>query len=311
MAKSIDEAVLLQLQKCKDLPTPPAVAVKIIELSGTKNSDIDALASIVAMDPALSAKMLGIANSSLYMRRVEADSIQQAVMMFGWSGTLNIALSFAVTGAIHGNLSSGINHDYVWRRCLAAAVSACKLGEVIGHKDEKLLFLPALLQDIGMLALDRAVPDLYEGIAEKQQDHIYLQDLEQDKINADHAMIGGWLLQTWKLPQQITHLVAMSHSALSSKKDEELIEAQRIIYLSGYIADCLVANEEFQNVERVGKLVEKHLTIPVSDFFPILGQTATQFLEMAAIFEIEVENKEQIQSMQEFSALTAFSELNY
>jgi len=304
MAKSIDEALLLRLQECKDLPTPPAIAVKIIELSGSEDSNIETLAALVAMDPALSAKMLSIATSSLYMRRLEADSIQQAVAMFGWSGTLNVALAFAMSGVAHGTLSSSIDHNYVWRRSLAAAVSACKLGEAIGCTDAKLLFLPAFLQDIGMLALDCAVPELYKGVKEKQHDHIYLQDLEYDKINTDHSIIGSWLLRTWKIPEHISHLVEVSHSALYKTKDEESINAHKAIYLSGYLADCLVADEGFKNIEHVGSLVEKHASISMDEFFPILGQSATQFLEMAAIFDIDVGYREHVQSMQEFSALT-------
>lgn len=308
MLDPIDDALLLQLQSCKDLPTPPAVAAKIIELSGAENSDIDTLAAIVAVDPALSAKLLGIANSSLYMRRVEADSIQQAVVMFGWTGTLNLALSFAVTGAIQGSLTSGLDHDYVWRRSLAAAVAARKLGQVIGYADEDLLFLPALLQDIGMLALTRAVPGLYEKIGKKQHDHIYLQNIERDMLHTDHAIIGAWLLQTWKLPREISQLVEVSHSSRWSTRSDVSVKAQKVIYLSGYLADCLVADEDFQDIEHVSKLVENHMMLSMSDFIMLLGQTARQFLEMAAIFGIDAGNHERLQSIQEFTALCALTE---
>lgn len=308
MVEIIDNALLLQLQSCRDLPTPPAVAAKIIELSGARHSDIDTLASIVAVDPALSAKLLGIANSSLYMRRVEADSIQQAVAMFGWTGTLNLALSFAVTGAIRGNLTSGLNHDYVWRRSLAAAVSARKLGQVIRYTDEDVLFLPALLQDIGMLALDRAIPTLYEGVENKQHDHLYLQNLERDKVNTDHASVGAWLLQTWKLPREVSQQVAVSHSATWSTRSQVSNKVQKVIYLSGYLADCLVADDEFQNIQQVSHLVEQEMMISGADFFMILGQAASQFLEMAAIFDIDAGNKDRLYAMQEFLALTALAE---
>lgn len=304
MVETIDEALLLELQSCKDLPTPPAVAAKIIELSGAKHSDIDTLASIVAVDPALSAKLLGIANSSLYMRRVEADSIQQAVAMFGWTGTLNLALSFAVTGAIRGNLTSGLDHDYVWRRSLAAAVSARKLGQVMRYTDEDVLFLPALLQDIGMLALDRAVPTLYENVEKKQHDHAYLQNIERDKVKTDHAGVGAWLLQTWKLPREISQLVGVSHTATWSTRSDVSNKAQKVMYLSGYLADCLVADDEFQNIHHVGKLVEQEMMISMSDFFMILGQAASQFLEMAAIFDIDAGNRDRLRAMQDFLALT-------
>ena len=266
----IDESLLVQLKQCKDLPTPPAVASRIIELSGKPTSDVDTLAHIVAMDPALSAKILSIANSSLYMRRIEADSIQQAVAMFGWTGTLNIALSFAVVGSIRGTLSAGINYDYFWKRSLASATAARALGQVANYSNEELLFLPGLLQDIGMLALDRAVPGLYAGIADQQQDHAFLQQLERKHVKNDHAAIGGWLLNTWQIPAEVTLLVGMSHVT----------------------AD----------------LMRQHMSISMTDFLPLIGHIASHFLEMASLFNIDLGDVSRIQSITELAALTLLPE---
>lgn len=207
----IDDSLLSQLEQCSDLPTPPAVASKIIELSSQQHSDLDTLANIVAMDPALSAKILSIANSSMYMRRIEADSIEQAVAMFGWDGTLNIALGFAVVGSVRGALTSGLDYDYFWLRSLAAATAAPALGQMTRCENLEILFLPGLLQDIGMLALDKSMKNLYHDLGEKQQDHRYVKQLEINSIGADHAAVGQWLLNNWGLPDDVTKLVGLSH----------------------------------------------------------------------------------------------------
>lgn len=300
----IDESLLVQLKQCKDLPTPPVVATKIIELSGKPNSDIDTLAKIVAMDPALSAKILGIANSSLYMRRIEADSIQQAVAMFGWTGTLNIALSFAVVGSIRGTLSSGIDYDYFWKRSLAAATAARALGQVASYNNEELLFLPGLLQDIGMLALDRAIPGLYSGVADQQQNHVFLQQLERKHVRIDHASVGGWLLNTWQIPSEVTLLVGMSHAPSCSSKNEQDVIAQKCIFLSGYLADSILVDENRQNFQGVADLMQQHMQISMADFLPLLGHIASHFLEMASLFDIDVGDVNRIQSIKELAALT-------
>lgn len=300
----IDESLLIQLKQCKDLPTPPAVAAKIIELSGEATSDVDTLAKIVAMDPALSAKILSIANSSLYMRRIEADSIQQAVAMFGWTGTLNIALSFAVVGSIRGTLSSGIDYDYFWKRSLAAATAARALGQVAGYKNEELLFLPGLLQDIGMLALDRATPGLYSGVGEQQQDHAFLLQLERKHVRNDHAVIGGWLLNTWQIPAEVTLLVGMSHTSSCSSNNEQDVIAQKCIFLSGLLADCILVDEARQDFQGAADLMQQHMSIAMTDFLPLIGHIASHFLEMASLFDIDVGDVKRIQSIKELAALT-------
>ena len=309
MTEVIDAGLKAQLEKCKDLPTPPVVATKIIELSGASNTDVNTLASIVAMDPSLSAKILSIANSSLYMRRVEADSIQQAVAMFGWTGTLNIALSFAVMGSIRGQLSSGIDYDYFWRRSLAAAVAARKLGQVLNCKNEDILFLPGLLQDIGILALDRTYPDLYTDVAGgKQQDHVYLQNLEWEKINSDHAVAGQWLLEDWRVPKEVSQLVGLSHSVDYKVQNQQNMAAQKSIYLSGVVADCLVAEDSDQFINSAQTALQRHAKVDANDLFPLLGHVANQFIEIASIFGIEVGDIDKLHSMQGFAALSMLND---
>lgn len=304
----IDEKLLMQLQQCTDLPTPPAVASKIIELSTQQNSDLDTLASIVVMDPALSAKILSIANSSMYMRRIEANSIEQAVAMFGWSGTLNIALGFAVVGSVRGALTSGLDYDYFWLRSLAAATAARALGQMTSCEDVELLFLPGLLQDIGMLALDKSLKHLYDGLGDKQQDHLYVQQLEIQTVNVDHAVIGQWLLDDWGLPESVTELVGLSHCQSYRINQECMMTKQKCLYLSGHVADCLLIDDERKTIDTAGLLLQQELNISMSDFIALLGHVASQFQEMAAIFDLKIQNADQIQSITELSSLVLLNE---
>ena len=308
MDTTINEPLLALLKQCKDLPTPPAVASKIIGLSNEQNTNLDSLAAIVAMDPALSAKILSIANSSMYMRRIEADCIEQAVGMFGWSGTLNIALGFAVVGSIRGALTSGLDYDYFWLRSLAAATSARALGQMTSAKNIDLLFLPGLLQDIGMLALDSAVKDIYSGLEDLQQDHVYIQRLEHKKVNTDHAVVGEWLLNHWGVPKEVTELVGLSHVSNFNVDDKNFLTHQKCVYLSGYLSDCLMMDEDRKSFEAVAFLAKKEMNISMSDFISLLGHIASQFQEMAALFDLKLKNTRQIQSITELASLILLSD---
>lgn len=304
----IDEKLLRRLQLCNDLPTPPTVASKIIELSSQSSSDLDTLAKIVTMDPALSAKILSIANSSMYMRRIEADTIDQAVAMFGWNGTLNIALGFAVMGSVRGALTSGLDYDYFWLRSLAAATSVRALGQMTRCEDVELLFLPGLLQDIGMLALDKSMKNLYHDIAGKQHDHEYLKQLEIQTVNVDHAAVGQWLLSDWGLPDNVTNLVGLSHCENFHASEECIKTQQKCIYLSGYLADCLLISDERKTIDNTGDLMLQHLNVTGKDYVALLGHVAAQFQEMAAIFELKIHNCEQIQSITDLASLVLLND---
>lgn len=284
----IDQQVIDKLKKCKDLPSPPGVAAQIIELSQRVGSDIDTLAQVVSMDPVLSAKIIRMANSSLYMRAVETESVSQAVSMFGWTGTLNIALSFSLVGSGSDDQTSGLDYGLFWRRSLATAVTCRKLGEITHYSKREELFLPGMLQDIGMLALDKIIPALYKDIDDRQQDHRYLCSLEEGKIGTDHAAIGEWLLDSWRIPQKITQVVGLSHATegtFEPELDSKLLEC--MIY-SGPIADCIYCDEEFKDYMAVADMVEKKFAMDITDFLTLIGKLSEEYEEMAYLFEIDV-----------------------
>lgn len=293
----IQQDVIDKLKKCKDLPSPPGVAAQIIDLSQNVGSDIDTLAEVVSMDPVLSAKIIRMANSSLYMRAIETESVQQAVSMFGWTGTLNIALSFSLVGGKKVEEKSvGLDYDLFWKRSLATAVACRKLGEVTKYAMREELFLPGMLQDIGMLALDKAIPTVYEGIDDRQQDHRFLCTLEEAKVGTDHAAIGEWLLDSWRIPQKITEAVGFSHSnieALETDLDPKLIQC---MVFSGPIADCIYCDEEYKNYMDVAEMVEKQFGLDITDFLTLIGKLTEEYQEMAALFDIDVGDAESLQA---------------
>ncbi len=285
-----------QLKQCRDLPSPPGVAAQIIDLSTKVNSDIDTLSELVSMDPVLSAKIIRMANSSLYMRRVEASDVQQAVIMFGWTGTLNIALSFSVVGSVREDSSSGLDLELFWKRSLATAVTCRKLGEVAGYALKEELFLPGLLQDIGMLAIDKVQPDVYKDIGDRQQDHKFVCVLEKQKIGSDHSVVGEWLLKTWRIPKNITRLISISHGGALEEEEELDPKVRKCIELCGPIADCIYCDEENKDYMKVSEMAEEQFGLDITDFLTLIGKLTEEYQELAALFDVDAGDPKMLQS---------------
>lgn len=298
MSQLLDKSLIDELERCRDLPSPPVVASKILELSVRPNSNIDTLAEIIHLDPSLSAKILGLANSSLYMRRVAADSVQQAVSMFGWTGTLNIALGFSVVGSIRSSMSQGLDYDFFWLRSIGAATAARLLGVERSYNDREMLFLAGLLQDIGILALDRLRDGLYLEIGESQCDHQSLIDREYEWLGVDHAAIGEWLLKTWRLPTEITSLVGCSHHVVSTAGSRDL-QAQKCIYLSGLLADCICVPQQVAQHRRAFSAMQSVLDTGIDDFFDYIDQLCLQLQEMVNLFGVNLPDPAVIQQAPE------------
>ena len=85
-----------QLESCKNLPTPPGVANKIIRLANDPEADMTRIAEVLALDPAITAKILRIANSPMYARQRKTENLRQALMVIGLNATISLALSFSL-----------------------------------------------------------------------------------------------------------------------------------------------------------------------------------------------------------------------
>jgi HD-like signal output (HDOD) protein len=65
------------------LPSPPGIAVRILEAINKDESSYDELGRIIANDPALSTRILQAANSPFYALPSKVDSIQRALAVLG------------------------------------------------------------------------------------------------------------------------------------------------------------------------------------------------------------------------------------
>src|SRR5450756_1423672 len=78
------------------LPTLPVVAFRLIELSRSPDTGIAEIASTIKSDPAIVARLLKAANSSLFGLTSKVKSIDQAVVLLGTTAVTALALGFSL-----------------------------------------------------------------------------------------------------------------------------------------------------------------------------------------------------------------------
>src|ERR1044072_6552810 len=137
-----------------DFPSPPRVAIEIIALARDPDIEMAKVATAGSRDPAMTAKILRIANSAFYAQRRPSQNLRQALVIIGLNAALTLALSFSLVSAMRAIRPSGIDFSRFRRRALLAAIWSRAFGESaqVGHGED--IFLAAMLQDMGVLALD-------------------------------------------------------------------------------------------------------------------------------------------------------------
>jgi diguanylate cyclase (GGDEF)-like protein len=227
-----------QLENCNNLPSPPGIATKIVRLAKDAEADMGRIAQVLSMDPAITAKILRIANSPMYARQRKTENLRQALMVIGLNATISLALSFSLLKSWQRpEESGGLDYPLYWRRALLSATASHVLARAIGVKDGEELFLACLIQDIGLMALDRTIPDLYAGLGADQVHHAALIGRERERLGVDHAVVSGWLLEKWQFPERTQQVVAVSHEPEKIPKHAPHGVFARCVSLASMIAE--------------------------------------------------------------------------
>ncbi|MGB7160393.1 MAG: HDOD domain-containing protein [Tepidisphaeraceae bacterium] len=88
------------------LGTLPEITSRINALVNDPDSDSDELEQVIRHDPALVARVMRIANSSLYGLRQPVTSVKRAVVMLGFGPIQRVAMAASVGHLFKGKLSA-------------------------------------------------------------------------------------------------------------------------------------------------------------------------------------------------------------
>ena len=87
---------VVDLKRLESLPTLPVMAVNLLNLSLDEDSSTADLAGLIAADPALTLKLLKVANSPFYRREREVTELQDAIVLLGRKSFQTLVLSLTV-----------------------------------------------------------------------------------------------------------------------------------------------------------------------------------------------------------------------
>jgi diguanylate cyclase (GGDEF)-like protein len=285
----ISDKLKAELEACKTLPSPPGVATQIIALANDPEADMNRIANVLAVDPAITTKILRIANSPMYAMQRKTENLRQALLVLGLNATISLALSFSLLKSWQNEADEdGLDYTLFWRRAFLAATASRALARAVGVKDAEELFLACLIQNIGVMALDRTQKGLYAGL---QADQIHEQSLlqrELERVGADHAEVGGWLLKKWSFPDRIQQAVAASHAPEKIAKQNADGMFARCVALSSLIAEVFLENPGERHFSELAESAQKCIGIDKAVLGELLAEISQMIPDAEAIFQAEI-----------------------
>lgn len=178
------------------LPSLPEVALKVRKLAEDPNVNINKLADIISHDPALTARIMKIANSAFLGRGIHVNSLHQATTRIGLRYIKNVVTAMAME-QLFVSKSDLIKKqmDRVWSETISLTSFALATMQQYNSNFKftavnfDTMTLAGLVHNIG------ALPILTE--AEKQLDVFGNEEFIKHSIDNIAGPIGTLILRSW------------------------------------------------------------------------------------------------------------------
>ncbi len=279
-----------------DFPSPSRVATDIIALARDPDIEMAKVAQAVSRDPAITAKILRIANSAFYAQRRPSQNLRQALVIIGLNAALTLALSFSLVSSFRALRPTGIDYPRFWRRSLLGATAARAFSELAKVGQAEDIFLAGLLQDISVLALDRASRDFYAKLPQGAA-HADWIAYEVQQLGKDHAFYSALLLKSWNLPERIWQAVEHSHTphVLSATTDEG--KYARCVALGSDLAEAVMCREESTKVGALAQRAHSLLGMSHELFNEVVARILKLIPETEALYETSIMQAEDAENL--------------
>lgn len=200
-----------------DLPPMPAVAAKVMELLGDPSANYTMLGEAVASDPAVSARLLKVANSAFYSLSREIKTLDHAISVVGERTLRSLVLAASLEGM---NKSYGLLEKMLWEDSIGCAIGCRILARKFSSADPEEAFLAGLLRHLGKVIMNNNNPDSYRSlVAAVYAGEGSYADLEGNYFPYAHAVVGAAVLDKWNFNRSLV-MTTLHHQDLRVAPDE-------------------------------------------------------------------------------------------
>ncbi|MEM7339754.1 MAG: GGDEF domain-containing protein [Actinomycetota bacterium] len=222
-----------------ELSTLAPVAMRIVQVADDEDASMADLVNVIGLDPALTAKLLRVANSALYGQSTEVTSLLRATTLLGTQTVKLLALGFSLVDSL---CPPELPSNALWRRSLTASV----IGRCIANESHPRVaddaFVGGLLGNIGKFALV-GVPAYADAVAEANAWPPI--EAEADIVGFTSDEVSALIMEKWGLPAAI-------HEAVHWRSAPELADAAHdaaaILHVADAAAEFMLSTGEPQAV---------------------------------------------------------------
>lgn len=192
----------------------PASSSRLSAMLTNDDWNVADVERVIALDQALTLRMLRMANSALSGSEKQIVSVREAVVRMGTGAVLSVAVASGAQRELKRSIPEyHIAEGELWKHSVASALATETLSQFCGPLPTE-AFVSALLHDIGKLVLGRFLdPELLAFLkAAREQGDQSSMAAELEILGVHHGELGGIVAQHWNLPERIVKGIIYHHT---------------------------------------------------------------------------------------------------
>lgn len=220
------------------LPSIPDLAHSLIQTLNDEDASIEEVCDLITRDPALSAKLLRLANSAQFGLPRGVGSIEEAIAMVGMNKVRTLALGACLSNTFPP--VAGLDIHAFWKTSMACAGYA----EWIARKvkvDVPMAWLTGMMVRLGELLIAQTQPLILQAIEQLPLNPGMRWERERQIIGFTEGELTAELALRWNFPMQMVQALRVSADPLVEQAYSRL---GAIVHLAGLLADTPNAGPE-------------------------------------------------------------------
>jgi len=299
-------SILDRICSSAQVPSVPIVAANVLKACNDPTADFQKLASMISADPSMVAKLLRMANSVGLGSQTPITSLHNGLVRMGIKVTRAAALGFALEAEVSNNVPESFDIQRFWRHSLTTAAAARAIADVKcpGRSDEA--FAAGLLQDIGLVAIQCAMPEKSDEVfAERKRLKAELHQVEKKLIGVTHMEVGAHLLKKWGVPSEVYEPIRYHHRVEHAERtgiSNETLEVARMLFFATLVTRLFNYTDKTRTREAAIVVAEEDLNIPVETLDRILANVEKSVRETCDLFGVDPSTITSYESIREEAA---------
>jgi HD-like signal output (HDOD) protein len=288
------KAVLLaRLADNPPLPTPPAIALQVLEKASHPACNLQEIDGLISADPALCAKLLRTVNSALYGLPRAVTSVRQAFNLFGINAVRSLVLSLSLPVLQRSGQPDrpfGEFQDFC-KSSVAGAIVARELALRLDWPGPEDHLIAGLLRDLGVLVLPKVFPDAAARFRELPRDEAALRpcEFEEEYFGLHHAEISAHLVRHWRLPAEISEPIRYHHHPeLAQQRARPQAPRAALLYFASQVAQLLLTPRQPELLRNILAVAAKEFGMNEAQVMQFLEPLNRRVEEFAALIQADI-----------------------